>query len=247
MKKMKKSIIVAIGALVVCSLLLSSGAFAGVGNNDKNGFQVNGKHYNLNIIGVDKHGEVGDSMGHTMFVKLDGKTRIYMTQDTDGEFKVVDRNGLDGNAEFNIAPGHYNIYARALGKPNGKANITAYGNFTDAMEGTTLILLGYVDITREKGKPQSVNINELFYVDVTLCTKINETTGICEEWVVYEDYWVFDIEELLEYYWEYYNKDLKLLQVRFYECTLDPTGTADDYCRWGDGSPIDSKKTVIPA
>jgi len=246
-KKMEKTSIIAIGALVVAGLLLTSVVLAGVGNNDKNGFQVNGKHYNLNIIGKDKHADVGDSSGHTMFVLENGRTRIYMTQNDSGVFDVVDRNGLDGRAEFNIAPGQYNIYARALGKPGGKVKIDAYGNFTDAVNGTNLILLGYVNIAREKGKPQSVNINELFYVDVTLCTKINETSGECEEWVVYKDYWVFDIDELLEYYWEYNNKGLKLLQVRFYECTLDPTGEANDYCRWVDGTPIDSKKTVIPA
>jgi len=107
-------------------------------------------------------------------------------------------------------------------------------------------LLGYVDISRDGGKPQSLNINELFYVDVTLCTAVN-ATGDCIEWAVYEDYWVFDIDELLEYYWEYTNEGLKLLQVRFYECTLDSTGTADDYCRWADGTAIDSRKTVVPA
>ena len=243
----KKLIIVAIGALVVCGLLLSSAVLA-FGGNNKDGFKVNGKHYNLNIIGVDKGDKpVGDSSGHTMFVKLNGKTKIIMTQDTDGEFKVVDRNGLQGPAEFNIAPGHYNVYARALGKPGGKVNITANGTFIDAEVGEKLILLGYVNINRTTGKPKSVNINELFYVNVTLCTQYNETSGSCEEWVVFEDYWVFDIDELLiEYYWDYNNEGLKLLQVRFYECTIDPTGTAPDYCRWGDREPIEPTKNDNP-
>ncbi|MCK4731443.1 MAG: hypothetical protein KAT65_03200 [Methanophagales archaeon] len=69
--------------------------------------------------------------------------------------------------------------------------------------------------------------------------------------VVYEDFWVFDIPELLEYYWGYNNEGLKLLQVRFYGCTLinpedytDPAEYPKDYCRWGDGTAIDSKRTV---
>jgi len=243
---MKKTSIIAIGVLVVAGLLLSSAVLA-FGGNNKDGFKVNGDHYNLNIIGKDRHADVGDSSGHTMFVLENGKTKIIMTQDTDGEFKVVDRNGLDGKAKFNIAPGHYNIYAIGLGKPGKSVHIDAYGNFTDAVEGTTLILLGYVDISRDRGKPQSVNINELFYVDVTLCTAVDPVTGVCTEWVEYEDYWVFDIDELIEYYWEYNNEGLKLLQVRFYECTLDPLGAEPDYCRWADGTPIDSKKTVIAA
>jgi hypothetical protein len=242
---MKKTSIIAIGALVVAGLFLSSVVLANVGNNEKNGFQVNGKHYNLNIIGAKNVGDIGDSMGHTMFVDLYGKTKIIMTQGD--EFKVVDRCGVDekpAETEFMIAPGHYNVYARALGKPGGKVNITANGKFSDVDTGEKLILLGYVNINRTKGKPQSVNINELFYVDVTLSI-LDENDNIVT--VVYEEYWVFDIDELLEYYWGYNNKGLKLLQVRFYGCTLDPTGTVDDYCRWGNGDPIDSRKTVISA
>ncbi|MEK6934512.1 MAG: hypothetical protein AABW46_01410 [Nanoarchaeota archaeon] len=238
---MKKLILSMVGIAVI-SILLVSTVFAGVGNT----IPVNGKHYNLNIIGAKNVGDVGDSNGHTLFVKLNGKTKIVMTQDPDGQFKVTDRNGLDGQASFNLAPGHYNIYATALGKPNGKVHIDAMGEFEDAVEGSTLILLGYVDISRNKGSPQSLNINELFYVDVTLCTAV-DAEGNCIEWVTYEDYWVFDIEELLEYYWDYNNDGLKLLQVRLYECELDPTGQAEDYCRWSDGTPINSKKTIISA
>ncbi len=209
-------------------------------------WQVNGAHYNLNIIGSSGSSkQVGDSDGHTMFVRLSGMTKIIMTQSPNGSFYVTDRNGLDGSASFNIAPGHYNVYARGLGKPNGKVNITAYGNFSDALDGYTLLPLGYVDIVRSAGKSKPVNINDLFYVDVTLCTSVNTTDMTCNQTTTYTDTWVFDVPELLEYYWNYTNDGLKLLQVRFYECTLDPTGTASDYCRWGNGTPISSSKTVV--
>lgn len=59
---MKRAYIGCMAAILLCAVLAS----AGVGNT----IPVNGEHYNLNIIGVDKHGEVGDSDGHTMFVKL---------------------------------------------------------------------------------------------------------------------------------------------------------------------------------
>ncbi len=236
---MKKIALLGICA-VLFGLLAASASLAGGSK-----WQVNGPHYNLNIIGMEKHGTVGDSDGHTMFVKLDGKTKIVMTQSTGGSFQVTDRNGLDGSASFNIAPGHYNVYAIPHGKPGGKVDVTAYGNFTDAVDGSTLLPLGYVNIARSAGKPQSVNINELFYVDVTICTGLNATTGTCAEETTYTDYWVFDVPELLEYYWDYNNDGLRQLQVRFYQCTLDNTGTASDYCRWGDGTPIDSTKTVV--
>jgi hypothetical protein len=210
-------------------------------------WQVNGNHYNLNIIGAKNVGEIGDSSGHTLFVPLTGKAKIMMTQNPLGEFLVTDRNGLDGSASFNIAPGKYNIYARGLGKPGGSSKIDAYGEFTDALDGSQIILLGYVNIARTKGTPQTVNINQLFYVDVTLCIEVDAETATCTKSVQYTDYWVFDIEELLGYWWEYDNQGLKLLQVRFYPCTLDATGTAADYCRWGDGTPIDSQKAIIKA
>ncbi len=206
---------------------------------------VNGKHYNLNIIGAKNVGDVGASQGHTLFVQLNGKTKIYMTQALDGQFVVTDRNGLDGSASFNIALGKYNVYATALGKPGGSTRVDAYGEFVDAIDGTTVQLLGYVNIERAKGTPKTANINNLFYVDVTLCLVENPDTGECSKSVVYNDYWVFDIDELLSYWWDYNNKGLKLLQVRFYECTLDPTGTASNYCRWGDGSPIVSSRVIV--
>ncbi len=207
-------------------------------------WQVNGPHYNLNIHGSKTIKDVGISDGHSMFVKLEGKTRILMTQDGGG-FLVTDPNGTDGSASFNIAPGHYNVYARALGKPNGNVHIQANGTFNDTLAGETLIMLGYVDISRSKGQPQVLNINNLFYVDVTICTAVVE--GVCTETTTYTDTWVFDIPELLSYYWDYDNAGLKLLQVRFYPCTLDATGEANDYCRWADGTPINStKQTVVP-
>lgn len=242
---MKTKLPIVIGLLIVAAFFIPGVSAAA------DPLKINGEHYNLNIIGVktaDQIKTVGDSMGHTMFVKLNGKTKILMTQDVGGVFQVVDRSGLDGSAEFNIAPGHYNVYAKALGKPGGSVHIQANGTFDDALTGETLAMLGYVDISRTTGKPQSVNINNLFYVDVTVCTAVVE--GVCTEQTVYEDTWVFDIPELLEYYWDYDNAGVKLLQVRFYECTLatDPDVLADNYCRWGDGLPIISTKgTVIPS
>jgi hypothetical protein len=207
---MKARIIAMITVLALCATV--GVAFAGVGNE-----MPSGPHYNLNIIATKEKDGVGESQGHTLFVKFNGKTRIYMTQAEDGQFEVTDRNGTDGTASFNIAPGHYDVFARALGKPGpGGVHIESWGEFED-YTGSSFLKLGEVDLTREKGKPQTVNINNLFYVDVTLCLEYDETSGTCLDEVTYHNEWVFDIEELLQYYWEYYNVDVKLLQVRFYQ------------------------------
>jgi hypothetical protein len=237
---MKAKIPVIIGILLVMVLCIP-------GVSAASPWQVHGAHYNLNIIGVDNPDHiVGDSDGHTMFVKLSGKTKILMTQDVGGDFQVVDRNGLDGQTKFNIAPGYYNIYAIPHGKPGNHVDINAWGNFTDAETGYQLINLGYVNIARTSGKPQVVNINELFYVDVTLCVAYDDDLDVCTQWVEYRDYWVFAIDELIEYWWDYDNDGLKQLQVRFYACTLDASGEAADFCRDIDGNPIISTKTLVP-
>lgn len=185
---------------------------AGVGNA-----MPSGPHYNLNIIGVKSPKEVGVSDGHTLFVNLNGSTKIMMSQSQDGAFNVTDRNGTDGVASFNIgdknigdARTHYRVYARALGKPGGVVTITPNATF-DATTGEALFYLGEVTIARNGGgKAKTVNITNLYYADVTL-TLADGTIK------TYTNQWIFDVPELLAYWWDYNNTNCKLLQVRFYE------------------------------
>ena len=60
-----------------------------------------GAHYNLNIIGVakDKTAVMTDTSRHTIFVPLEGKTSIRLTE---GDFAVLDGNGTDGQAAFRL-------------------------------------------------------------------------------------------------------------------------------------------------
>lgn len=184
----------------------------GVGNG-----MLSGPHYNLNIIGVRHPKEVGASDGHTLFVNMNGTTKILMSQSQDGLFKVTDRNGIDGVAKFNIGDKnvgdsrtHYRVYARALGKPGGVVKITPNATF-DATTGEGLFYLGDVTIARTGGgKAKTVDITNLHYADVTL-TLADGTVK------TYTNEWIFGVPELLEYWWDYNNTGLKLLQVRFYE------------------------------
>jgi hypothetical protein len=222
----KQMLFVLIGACLLVSMVMLGGCggtdsalpqhdstvqAAGVGNA-----MPSGVHYNLNIIGVKSPKEVGTSDGHTLFVNLDGTTKILMSQSQDGTFNVTDRNGTDGVAKFNIgdknigdARTHYRVYARALGKPGGVVKITPNATF-DAVTGEVLFYLGDVTIARNAGKPKTENITNLYYADVTL-TLADGTVK------TYTNEWIFDIPELLEYWWDYNNANLKLLQVRFYE------------------------------
>lgn len=82
-----------------------------------------GPHYNLNIIGVpkDKTADMKGGHGHRIFVKLDGKSKIWLKEGDD--FQVLDANGTDADgAKFQLPDPDpdddlvlsYSVYARAL-------------------------------------------------------------------------------------------------------------------------------------
>src|SRR5437867_3211960 len=91
-----------------------------------------GPHYNLNIIGVshDKNANMDQGSGNVIFVDLGSKdvsvtSKILLSQAATGVFGVIDKNGTDGEASFELpAPGSYTIWARELGKPGGGATMT---------------------------------------------------------------------------------------------------------------------------
>jgi len=196
--------------LVLSTLLASSSSVLAAGSITGNG-APNGPHYNLNVIGVpkEKRGDTWENSGHRIFVKLWGAdTRINLVPgDT---FYVVDSDGTDGSATLQLMdpyPGTttvavYKIFVRALGKPGGAANLTSafvdeYGNVWYSLESVTLM--------RQKGKS--------VFTDRTL-----ELTTIYVDLdgdTVPERHYLFD-NELWQYFWDYDNQGLKLLQIRIY-------------------------------
>ncbi|HEY6192141.1 MAG TPA: hypothetical protein VI215_07435 [Bacteroidota bacterium] len=176
---------------------------AGAGNG-----APSGAHYNLNIIGVPK-GKTADmtnSDGHTIFVALDGNTKIMLSP---GDFQVLDRNGTDGSASFqlpnpdsgNTGTTTYSVFARALGKPGGSAFSTTCG--TDSL-GTTYCSTDTAVFVRNKGKGSFTNVSkELLYIYALINGTLTRIP-------------LFD-SSLQDYYWGYTNNGLRLLQLRFYQ------------------------------
>jgi hypothetical protein len=170
----------------------------------------NGSHYSLNIIGAQKEKDASmiDNSGHVIFVNLSGKTRILLTE---GDFAVLDANGTDGTAKFqlpnpdptNSGITTYSVWVRALGKPGGKATITTAA--TDPLTGELIYSLESVVSVRDKGKSSFSDVSrELLYIFADL-----DEDGIAERYPLFDD-------RLEGYLWEYDNNGLKLLQVRFY-------------------------------
>jgi len=174
-----------------------------------------GPHYNLNIIGVpkQKQAEMTGGSGHRIFVPLTGKTKINLTEgDT---FQVIDGNATDGKGEFmlpnpdpdNDGVTEYSVWARALGKPGGKSETAtcAYDVYGEEWCSVYTMIL-----VREKGQSKFSNVTkQLLYIYVDL-----DADGTLERYPLFDP-------ALLEYFWSYDNKGLKLAQLRFYEIVTE--------------------------
>ncbi|HSX17762.1 MAG TPA: hypothetical protein VLE51_00160 [Candidatus Saccharimonadales bacterium] len=167
-----------------------------------------GPHYNLNVIGVSQT-KTGDfSGGGRIFVPLVGNCKIALSM---GDFSVLDGNCTDGQAAFQLPnpdPNStgtftYSVWARPLGKPGGSATAK-----TCATDPTTLEQLCSTDSLvsiRNTGKSTFVNASkDLLTINVVLPGDTNPTRLS-----------LFD-SRLQDYFWNYDNNGLKLLQLRFY-------------------------------
>jgi len=212
---MRRLVAVIVGLVVTG--VTTAAVLAGNGNG-----APSGAHYNLNLIGVPKEKSAVDtsnSNGKRIFVSLDGRTRILLTE---GPFDVLDYNGTDGEASFQLpnpdpdgdGTTAYSVYVRALGKPGGKAVLQSC--FEDST-GTwcAVDFAGGVEpimLERTKGKQSFQNVSrDLLFVDV--CVEFDATTSACTK----TDQIPLFSDDTKTYLWQYDNAGLKLAQLRFYE------------------------------
>src|SRR5438094_4825579 len=182
-----------------------------------------GPHYNLNIHGVVKGGSSSiGSNGHDIFVPLQGQCKIALSP---GDFQVLDPNCLDGSAGFQLpnpvgsttstsVTTIYSVWARALAKPGGSSSTT-----TCAYDLTGILICStsqYVMVqTRKNGQSVFTTFTgDLLFVSQCIDTKLIRTP-------------LFD-SSLQDYFWQYDNTGLKLLQLRFYQVPtmVDATGAS---------------------
>ncbi len=194
-----------------------------------------GAHYTLNIIGVakDKSPNFSGGDGHRIFVDLGrtgaaANTRINLIE---GDFSVLDANGTDGVAAFQLpnpdpdgdGATSYSVYVRALGKPGGKA--TMQSCYEDATGTWCAVDFagGVQPITIERtksGVAKFVNVSkDLLFVDY--CTAwaagIDGVLGTADDVCTNVAQIALFSNNLLSYFWSYDNEGLKLAQLRFYE------------------------------
>ena len=174
-----------------------------------------GAHYTLNIIGMSKakSADMTGNQGHRIFVNMEGKTRILLKE---GDFKVLDANGTDGSASFqlpspdsdNDGVTDYSVYSRALGKPGGSATMATCA--TDPVSGEEYCSNSSLVSVREGKRSKFANVSrDLLYAYIDL-----DDDGVVERYPLFDD-------RLEDYLWEYDNKGLRLMQLRFYPISTD--------------------------
>jgi len=209
-----KKIIIALLVVALGVVAFSSMASAGQGNQ-----LPSGPHYNLNLIGVkDDHPKninMGCGKGHRIFVDLGttgvkSSTRINLAM---GPFEVIDCNGTDGTAAFQLpkvectdtngtCETNYSVFARARGKPDGSAEMyTCYWDKQTATEWCAIEAF-VLELKREQGKGKNAFQNVTKYLLFIYTSDGRRVPLFADE---NDDYW-----------WVYDNQGLKLAQLRFY-------------------------------
>lgn len=231
---MKKSVAVIITIMLALVMVVSAVgvALADKENPDgtyKGNGAPSGPHYNLNIIGmenIDNKADMECGNGHRIFVPLNGKSKIMLTEGQEPfEFQVVDCVATNNDpAEFmlpNPDPDDdgvtaYSVFLRVLGKPGGDIIMDTCA--TDPLTGEVLCSDEKVVKVREtgKGKQRFDNVSkELLYVYAWVCTDVDAITGDC---TAYEYMRVPLFSDKLEdYLWQYDNNGVRIAQLRFYE------------------------------
>ncbi len=248
----------AMGALLAAATLWSFGAFDGETAKARGNGAPSGAHYNLNIICVpeEKTADMEGTQGHTIFVPCEGRTSINLIEGDD--FEVLDRNGTDGPASFQLPAADTGVIDDDPGvhdectfeDPTPEApdsgdeffvcgtGVTVYSVFARALGnpggGATVMLCGEDDLGNEV-----CSLDNLLELDASkrpgkfqnVTANLLYLYNVEVDGKFYKRIPLFS-DVLQGYFWDYNNAGLKLLQLRFYHCeTIVPEdwpGEIDD-------------------
>lgn len=179
-----------------------------------------GAHYNLNIIGVPK-GKSADMTGNNggrIFVSLgrNGTQTTKINLKAGADFQVLDANGTDGSASFQLpsdVTANWTVWARVPGNQSGSATLTTCADSVRIADGS------YEYAVLDCGNSVTFNKNMNKFTDVSseLLTVTLESSYTASDGTVVPagTYDLFD-PALAGYFWNYDNNGLKILQLRFY-------------------------------
>jgi hypothetical protein len=221
---MKRVIIASLILVMVLGIGLSYAAF-------NKQIPDNGKHETINFIGVpkDKSAPMQGSQGNTIFVPLNKagqvpknvQINVMRNEANPNKFEIIDRNATDDGEATILVPFEdygrlsFNVYAIPLGKPGAPGlHVDAKFQFDDTVFDGDLLMSSF-DIKREKGTPKVQDISDIFRASGWIDMNDNDIKD--EGDVEFNNVWIFNLPELLSYYWDYQNAGLQHLQLRLYQ------------------------------
>ena len=233
-----KKLLTAWAAAVAIAVAVPAGA--------GNGIDVNGPHYNLNIIGVEnpKTSTMNGADGHTIFVKLGIKnsetpvvTNIWLTP---GDFRVCDANGFDSaykcdgtqigrglnGAVFQLPCNTAVATDYRCEEGTASASYSVWGRALGQPGGSAVITTCAYDKFTDEVVCSTENTLDVFsrgngkqiFQNVTSeLTTLQDVCFFISATTEVCDKSVSLFSDVLEdYFWKYENKGLRLAQIRFY-------------------------------
>jgi hypothetical protein len=208
---------------VICAIGAMAGAPAALGGTG-NGVPP-GPHFNLNIHGVANGQGFSGSNQNDIFVPLYGSCKITLVQNPlvspfNDSFGVLQPNCVASpnvaqfalpapcaiDATTGLCSGsttYYSVWARALAKPGGWSSATTCA--TDPVDGLVCSLNSYVAVRGTGGSKFANETSALLFL-----TTCNTVTGKTTSTPIFS-------QNYQNYFWEYDNTGLRLLQLRFYQ------------------------------
>ena len=222
---------------------VTTASVATTGNGAPSGSHYN---LNIIGVPKDKTATMTTGDGHRIFVQLwggedavslNGKlsnqllkvNKIFLQPAPAGEsFQVLDANATDANGALFQLPADvsatWTVWGRALGTPGGKANMTTCATTAglDGILGTAddevICSMGTLSLDRTKGKQTFTNVSgDLLFMTITVDPTTNASLATCLGVTSTSTVTVSLFNGCLQnYFWNYDNQGLKLLQLRFY-------------------------------
>jgi hypothetical protein len=207
--------LIAVVAICAVSGAASATALAGTGNG-----APSGPHFNLNIHGVTNGQGFNGSNQNDIFVPLYGKCSIDLAQSPTYDFQVLQPDCVNNtSATFQLpAPCSissttglcsgtttvYSVWARALGTPGGSSSTQTCAY--DSTGALICSLNSYVAVRGTGGVGKFSNVSSA----LLFLTTCNTTTGKTASTPIFS-------QNYQNYFWQYDNQGLRLLQLRFYQ------------------------------
>jgi hypothetical protein len=195
---------------------VSSGGDAMLAKSGGNG-APSGPHYNLNLLGLSKGKSASITNGNRIFIYYQGRTDILLKE---GDYQVLDANGLDGEASFQLPnPDNgsgqlaYSVWIRPVA---GKGDISFQSCFTEFETNTVWCYAG--DLVQNLTKTNK-------FTDVSrdllqVCADTDTTAGTNLQLVPLFS----DLGE--DYFWQVDNDGMRNVQMRFYPLSTTAIGGA---------------------